>query len=118
MSLDETITLTRTTSTATTSDSPVAAAAAEELSVPREMGSVRLLRQIGQGAMGVVWLGHDAMLDRRVAVKFLLNAVSSPDDPGFARFLQGARAAAAVRHPALTALHHADLVHNVPYLVM
>src|SRR5262249_35823688 len=54
---------------------------------------------------------------REVAVKFLLNAVDA-DDPGFQAFLVGARAAAAVRHLGLTAIHHADVVEDIPYLVM
>ncbi len=91
---------------------------AGEVTIPRELGPVRLLREIGRGGMGVVYLGRHQMLDRDVAVKFLLNAVAGPDDPGFARFLEGARAAAAVQHPGLNAVYHADVVENVPYLVM
>ncbi|MCH7872831.1 MAG: protein kinase [Planctomycetes bacterium] len=86
--------------------------------VPDRVGSVRLVREIGRGGMGVVHLGRDELLERNVAVKFLLNAVSGPDDPDFTQFLKGARAAAAVRHPGLTVIHHADLVENVPYLVL
>ena len=86
--------------------------------VPDRVGSVRLVREIGRGGMGVVHLGRDELLERNVAVKFLLNAVSGPDDPDFAQFLKGARAAAAVKHPGLTVIYHADLVENVPYLVL
>jgi len=68
--------------------------------------------------MGVVVLGHDEMLSRDVAVKFLLNAVAGPDDPHFTRFLEGARAAAGVRHSGLTAIHQAECVNNVPYIIM
>lgn len=89
-----------------------------EMNIPRELGSVRLIREIGRGGMGVVHLGYDRMLDRDVAVKFLSNAVRGPDDPGFARFLRGTRAAAGISHPGLTTIHHADLVQHVPYVVM
>src|SRR5918992_5538462 len=112
MESDDTVTLTRSPAA-----SPASAPAAQVV-IPRELGHVRLLRELGRGAMGVVWLGHDTLLDRRVAVKFLLNAASGPEDPGFERFLQGARAAAKVRHPALAGLHHAEVVNAVPYLVM
>jgi Zn finger protein HypA/HybF involved in hydrogenase expression len=94
------------------------AAAPAELVIPRQLGSVNLVREIGRGGMGTVWLGHDRLLGRDVAVKFLLNAVSGDDDPGFVRFVEGARAAAAVRHVALTQIHTADVVQGVPYLVM
>ncbi|MCH7591627.1 MAG: protein kinase [Planctomycetes bacterium] len=88
------------------------------MTIPRELGPVRLLREIGRGGMGVVYLGWHQMLDRDVAVKFLLNAVAGPDDPGFAGFLEGARAAARLEHPGLTTIHHADVVDGIPYLVM
>jgi len=86
--------------------------------LPHRLGPVRLIREIGRGGMGVVWLGHDELLGRDVAVKLLLNAVSGPDDPGFSRFLEGARAAARIRHLGLTTLHQADLINGLPYLVM
>ncbi|MCH9035578.1 MAG: serine/threonine protein kinase, partial [Planctomycetes bacterium] len=109
MSSQDTITLTGSA----TGDTPVG-----EVTIPRELGPVRLLREIGRGGMGVVYLGRHQMLDRDVAVKFLLNAVAGPDDPGFARFLEGARAAARLEHPGLTTIHHADMVDGIPYLVM
>lgn len=111
MSADETISLTRTTDLAFGEPGQM-------VTIPRQVGSVRLERQIGQGAMGVVWLGNDEMLQRRVAVKFLLTAVQGPDDPRLAAFLEGARAAASVRHGSLTNILHAAAVENVPYLVM
>ena len=86
--------------------------------LPRRLGSVRLIREIGHGGMGVVWLGHDEMLAREVAVKFPLGAQPMPDGTSCAEFLDGARAAAALRHPNLVVTYHADIVDNVPYLVM
>ena len=83
MGADDTISLTRTTDLAFGEPGQM-------VTVPRQVGSVRLERQIGQGAMGVVWLGTDELLRRRVAVKFLLTAVQGPDDPRLAAFLEGA----------------------------
>src|SRR6185436_10825988 len=100
MSATETIRLSRTELRGTAGD---------VLEIPRQLGSVRLLHQIGQGGMGVVWLGRDDLLGREVAVKFLLGAVASEDDPEFATFLEGSRAAAALRHPGLTIVHQAGL---------
>lgn len=109
----EIVTLIRTK---TTLDQPTQEA--DAVQVPRRIGKVVLLREIGRGAMGVVWLGHDEMLGRNVAVKFLLEVAVAEDDPHFTRFLEGARAAAAVHHPSLTTIYHADLIERVPYLVM
>lgn len=111
MSEHETIAITRATGGA----APIAG---PELVIPRQLGSVRLVRQIGEGGMGVVWLGHDDMLGRAVAVKFLLGAMATEGDPHFQTFLEGARAAAALQHPGLTAIYHADLVDKFPFMVM
>lgn len=106
----ETITLTRTQT--------AGHAVAEEITVPVQLGPVRLRREIGRGGMGVVHLGRHELLDRDVAVKFLLHVVAGETDPAFTQFLTGARAASAVRHAALNTIHHADVVEGVPYLVL
>ena len=93
-------------------------AATSSFAIPASLGSIRILEELGRGATGVVHRGRDAMLGRDVAVKFLLGAVTSPDDPGFASFLKGASSAAGVLHPSLTLVHHLDQIAGVPYLVM
>ena len=120
MSPTETVTISMTPSAAQqASGAPPSEPSApqRELTIPRQLGPVRLLSELGRGGMGVVWLGEHELLRRSVAVKFMLNAVEA-DDPGFRMFLEGARAAAAVRHLGLTAVLHADLIERVPYLVM
>lgn len=109
MAATETVKITRTTA--------VGAPVDRTIEIPRSLGSVSLLRQIGEGGMGVVWLGRDEMLGRDVAVKFLFGAASG-DDSSLAMFIEGARAAAAVRHPGLVGVYTADIVQGVPYLVM
>ncbi len=116
MESDQTVILKRTT--ADVKSGEAMCGPAQPVEIPRQLGSVRLLRQIGQGGMGVVWLGRHELLNREVAVKFLLNLVADEDDPGFAALLEGARAAAALRHEGLNAVLHADVVDRVPFLVM
>lgn len=119
----ETVSLTHVAATATLGSS--VAVPPRELTIPRQLGGVRLVREIGRGGMGVVWVGHDEMLGRDVAVKFLLGATASGEDPGFATFLEGARAAAKLKLPGITAVYHADVVatedgegQRAPYIVM
>lgn len=57
----------------------------------------RLLRQFGQGAMGRVYMAHDTLLDRTVAIKFLAMDRTRPADRS--RFLTEARALARLSHP-------------------
>ena len=89
-----------------------------DIVIPATLGSVRLLDPIGRGGMGIVYRGRDQLLNRDVAVKFLTNAIAAQDDPNFITFLEGARAAAAIQHPSLTTIHHADIVQGIPYIIM
>src|SRR5690349_16472993 len=57
-----------------------------------------LLRPLGSGGMGEVWLARDALLERRVALKLLPSDLTR--EPGrIARFEQEARAASSLNHP-------------------
>src|SRR5262245_47386986 len=86
--------------------------------VPTRLGPVTLMRPIGEGGMSVVHQGRHEILQKTVAVKFLLDIPGSPEDPRFASFIEGARAAAAIQHPGLNVVYNADSVQGVPYLVM
>ena len=77
-----------------------------------------MIRRIGRGAMGEVWLGRHKLLGRDVAVKFLLGKLADENDPAFAQFIAGAQAAATVVHSGLNQIHHADVAAGVPYLVL
>ncbi|MDI2131533.1 serine/threonine protein kinase [Yinghuangia seranimata] len=84
-------------------------------------GRYRLLRHLGSGSMGEVWLAEDPVLERRVAIKVLIPALL--DDPGFAeRFRAEARTLARLAHPNVVAVHDfGDGSHGgrpVAYLVM
>jgi serine/threonine-protein kinase len=83
-----------------------------------EFGPVRLTRELGRGAMAVVFLAHHHVLDREVAVKVLIAGSPASRGLGYARFAAEARTAAAVQDPHLTLIYHADLTGDVPYLVM
>jgi eukaryotic-like serine/threonine-protein kinase len=67
--------------------------------------------------MGEVFLSHDAVLDRRVAIKVLHRSLSG--DAGFVeRFRREARAAANLTHPNIVAVHDWGAVDGIYYMVM
>ena len=75
-----------------------AQAALEEPSAGSMLDHFRVLRQIGRGGMGVVYLAEDLKLERPVALK-LLPAGLDKDRERLRRFEREARLAAALNHP-------------------
>jgi serine/threonine protein kinase len=68
------------------------------------LGRYRLLRLLGRGGMGEVWLAEDAQLRRQVAVK-VLPAVFASDRTYLRDFEREAQAAAALEHPHILPVH-------------
>ncbi len=65
-----------------------------------------IVRPLGQGGMGSVWLARDRLLDRLVAIKVLLTSAASSETRE--RFLREARTAAKLSHPNIVPVHRAD----------
>ncbi len=87
---------------------------------PDEIGRLahyRVLRELGRGGMGAVFLAEDALLTRRVALKVMLPAVAARDDAR-ARFLREGRAVAALKHDHIVTVYGAGEENGVPYLAM
>lgn len=84
--------------------------------------NLRLVRRIGEGAMGSVWLARHLRLDMLVAVKFMSDASSFwSTSVATQRFVQEARAAAQLRHPNVVRIldfGHAPWEGRTPYIVM
>jgi predicted ATPase len=76
----------------------------------------RLDAELGRGAMGIVYRGHDTLLDRDVAVKVLSAEVLNAETR--ARLLREAQAAAQLRHPNIVPVFDAGEVEGTPYVVM
>jgi Tol biopolymer transport system component len=82
------------------------------------LGSYDVLRLIGRGGMGMVFLARDRALDRLVAIKLLTPGMAATG-AARRRFAREAKAAAAVVHDHVVTIHAVDtLPQGIPYLVM
>ncbi|MGE0432217.1 MAG: serine/threonine-protein kinase [Planctomycetota bacterium] len=81
------------------------------------VGGCRIDRELGRGAMGIVYQATQTGLDRMVALKvmgakFVENAIQNR------RFQEEAVAAARIRHDHVVRVHSFGKMHNRPYIVM
>lgn len=82
---------------------------------PSQFDEFRLLRKLGEGAMGQVHLAQDTLLQRRVAIKFLTAVRADPRQQQ--KFLVEARAIARVASPRVINLFRVGETGGHPYLV-
>jgi len=80
-------------------------------------GRYQVLRAIGRGGMGTVWLCRDEVLGREVAVK-QMGALSGESATETKRAMREARSAAAFNHPNAVAVYDVVNHHERPWLVM
>lgn len=81
--------------------------------INRIVSHYRILKELGKGAMGEVYLAEDLRLGRHVAIKF-----ASPKADKF-RFLNSARMVATLNHPNIAAVYDSgETEDRIPYVVM
>jgi hypothetical protein len=88
---------------------------------PRAFGRYEVIRPLGRGAVGEVFLARDPALDRYVAVKTLsgLEALADSErEEAQARFFREARSAAALNHPNIVTIFDVGEQDGVPYIAM
>ncbi|WP_344888871.1 serine/threonine-protein kinase [Actinomadura meridiana] len=81
----------------------------------------RLISEIGQGANGTVWRGHDELLDRSVAIKELRLPVNISEDDRvvfYRRTLREARAPAQLRTHSIVEVYDVVIEQGRPWIVM
>ena len=82
----------------------------EILGAGDKIGRYKIEKELGSGAMGVVYKAHDPNTDRFVAVKVLQPGLDSRAKELEQRFRREARAAGRLKHTNIVIVHDADVV--------
>ncbi len=77
----------------------------------------KIIKELGRGGMGVVYLAEDTKLKRQVAIKFLPKQISAGSDER-KRFEIEAQAAAALNHSNITIIHAIEKEGDNVFIVM
>ena len=78
------------------------------MNIPQRLGKYPVSQVLGKGAMGIVYLGHDPVIKRPVAIKTIRKELIEDDERAesmSARFRREAQAAGALSHPGIVAVY-------------
>jgi tRNA A-37 threonylcarbamoyl transferase component Bud32 len=81
-----------------------------------QIGRYEIQRRLGRGGMGTVYVAHDPVLGRMVAIKVFATDLDLPDAAH--RFVREARSAASLNHPHIVTVHDYGDVSSQPFIVM
>jgi eukaryotic-like serine/threonine-protein kinase len=81
-----------------------------------QLGRYEIQRRLGRGGMGTVYVAHDPVLGRMVAIKVFAGDLDVPD--ARERFSREARAAAALNHPNIVTVYDFGEYGSQPFIVM
>ena len=90
---------------------------------PKLIDHFEVIRELGQGGMGKVYLARDSRLDRPVAIKVVTIEAKTAEeqierDDFLERLKREAKIAAALEHPGIVTIYHSGEHGNEPYVVM
>src|SRR5215813_10493391 len=88
----------------------------ESLAPNSTLSHYLIVRKLGSGGMGEVYLARDTKLDRHVAIK-LLPAKYTEDPDRVRRFVQEAKAASALNHPNIIVIHEIGELDGLNFIV-
>lgn len=83
----------------------------------QQLGAYKLLRPLGHGGMGAVYLASHSQLEKHVAIK-LLPGMSADNDDVRTRFQREIRVVGRLNHPSIVAATDAGEIEGTPFLVM
>jgi eukaryotic-like serine/threonine-protein kinase len=84
--------------------------------LPAQIGKYEIIRLLGRGGMGTVYLARDPQLDRSVAIKILRDPLF--DEELLQRFFREARAAANLRHDNIITIYDVGHHDRQPFMAM
>ena len=82
----------------------------------QSLGHYKIVKEIGSGGMGEVYLAKDQKLDRQVAVK-ILNEKFSNEESNLNRFVREAKATSALNHPNILVIHEIGEADGSHYII-
>jgi WD40 repeat protein len=85
--------------------------------LPRRIGQYTLIRELGQGGMGVVYLAEQSNLKRQVALKVIRHGINATAEE-VARFCAEAEAVARLQHPNIVQIHEVGSQEGLYYLAL
>ena len=88
----------------------------DDTDLPTLIGNYRVVRKLGQGGMGVVYVAEDLRLGRQVAVKVLRETASDPS--AHLRLVREARIAAGISHPLICQVFELGDWNDRPFIAM
>jgi len=86
-------------------------------SLPETFGRYRILKRLGEGGMGTVYLAHDSEMDRDVALK-VPQFGTREEEEVIERFKREARIASRIRHPGICPIFDVGCRDGIHYLTM
>lgn len=91
--------------------------------IPNKLGRYDIIREVGRGAMGVVYKAHDPVIEREVALKAINLAFEVNEEEKslyLSRFFREAKAAGKLNHPGIVTIFDVgeDKETGVPFIVM
>ncbi len=85
----------------------------------KKVGRFMLYRELGRGAIGTVYFGHDPVIDRAVAIKIFHNLPSTQEKKQRDQiFMNEARAAGRLSHPNIITIFDAASEGNISFIAM
>ena len=93
----------------------------DDLSTQKTIGRYDILEKLGQGSMGVVYLGIDPYIKRKVAIKIARPFTDYQEDEAQkyrARFFTEAQSAGRLSHPNIVAIYDAGMHQDFNYITM